>query len=68
MVIFIATFPLDILIKLTNILNVKLKDFFEFAHKTSSPKELKETLNSLLKEANGERLRLLIKLIRAVVR
>ena len=62
-------FPsLDVLIRLANVLNVELKDFFEFAHKTSSPKELKESLNSLLKEADGERLRLLIKIIRAVVR
>ena len=62
-------FPsLDTLERLANALNVELKDFFEFAHKTSSPKELKETLNSLLKEADEERLRLLIKLIRAVVR
>ncbi len=62
-------FPsLDVLIKLANVLNVELKDFFEFAHEAKSSKELKEALSSLLKEAGEEKLRFLVKLIRAVVR
>ncbi|MBI3353512.1 MAG: hypothetical protein HY034_01285 [Nitrospirae bacterium] len=54
--------------RIANVLNVELKDFFEFAHEAESPKELKEALNSLLKETDEEGLRLLVKLIRAVVR
>ncbi|MEK6657245.1 MAG: helix-turn-helix transcriptional regulator [Nitrospirota bacterium] len=62
-------FPsLDTLERLANVLNVELKDFFEFAHEAKNPKELKEALSSLLKEADEEKLRLLVKLIRAVVR
>ncbi|MFZ3090383.1 MAG: helix-turn-helix transcriptional regulator [Nitrospirota bacterium] len=62
-------FPsLDTLERIATVLNVELKDFFEFAHEASSAKELKETLNSLLKETDDEGLRLLVKIIRAVVR
>ncbi len=62
-------FPsLDTLERIAKALNVELKDFFEFSHEAKSSKELKEALNSLLKEADEEKLRLLIKLIRAVVR
>jgi transcriptional regulator with XRE-family HTH domain len=62
-------FPsLDTLERLANVLNVELKDFFEFAHEAKSPKELKEALSSLIKEADEEKLRLLVKVIRAVIR
>lgn len=62
-------FPsIDVLAKLANALNVELKDFFEFDHKTPNQKELKETLNTLLKEADEEKTRLLVKIARAVVR
>ncbi len=62
-------FPsLDTLERLANILNVELKDFFEFAHEAKSPKELKEALNSFLKEADEEKLRLLVKVVRAIIR
>ncbi|MBI5893984.1 MAG: helix-turn-helix domain-containing protein [Deltaproteobacteria bacterium] len=63
------SFPsLDTLEKLASALNVELKDFFEFSHKTPNQKELKETLNTLLKEADEEKTRLLVKIARAVVR
>ena len=62
-------FPsLDTLERIANVLNVELKDFFEFAHKAKSPKELKDALSSLLKEADEEKLRLLIKVVRAIIR
>ncbi|MEK6808775.1 MAG: helix-turn-helix domain-containing protein [Nanoarchaeota archaeon] len=62
-------FPsLDTLENLAKALNVELKDFFEFAHNTPNKKELKETLISLLKDADEERLRLLVKIVRAVAR
>ena len=54
--------------RLANALNVELKDFFEFTHKTQSPKELRSLMNVLLKEADKERLSLLVKIARAVVR
>ena len=62
-------FPsIDTLVKLAKALNVELKDFFEFAHETPNPRELKEILDGLLKEADEDKLRLLVKVVRAVVR
>lgn len=64
-----GSFPsLDTLAKLAEALNVELKDFFEFAHEAENPKELKETLNSLMKEATEEKLRLAVKVLRAIMR
>jgi len=63
------SFPsIETLAKLADALNVELKDFFEFAHKTPSQKELKEILNSLLKETDEEKVRLIVKVARAIVR
>lgn len=62
-------FPsLDTLEKIANALNVEMKDFFEFAHEARSAKELMKTLESLAKETDEESLRLLVKVVRAVVR
>jgi len=62
-------FPsLDTLEKLADALNVEMKDFFEFAHEVKSAKELMKTLESLAKETDEGRLRLLVKVARAVVR
>ena len=62
-------FPsLDALERLAIALNMELKDFFDFTHKTQNPKELKRILNDLLKETDEEGLRLLVKVVRAVVR
>ncbi len=62
-------FPsINTLVKLANALNVELKDFFEFAHETTSTLELKEILNSLINEADEDKLRLLVKVTRAVVK
>lgn len=62
-------FPsMDVLIKLADVLNVDIKDLFEFSHKAPSQRELKETLNSLLKELDEDKLRIAVKLLRAVVR
>jgi len=43
---------MEVLLKLADALNIEIKDLFDFSHKASSQKELKETLNSLLKVAN----------------
>ncbi|OGW03267.1 MAG: hypothetical protein A2889_09350 [Nitrospinae bacterium RIFCSPLOWO2_01_FULL_39_10] len=59
-------FPsMEVLLKLADALNIEIKDLFDFSHKASSQKELKETLNSLLKEADEERLRLLVNPVRS---
>ena len=59
---------LDTLEKLANALQVDLRDFFEFAHEAKNTKELKEIINNLLKEVDDERLRLAVKVLRALVR
>jgi len=59
---------MEVLLKLADALNIEIKDLFDFSHKASSQKELKEVLNSLLKEADEERLRLVVKIEKAVVR
>ena len=59
---------IDILKRLADVLNIDIKDLFEFSHKAPTQKELKETLNSLLKDADEEKLRMAIKVLRAVVR
>ena len=62
-------FPsIDTLDKLANALKVDLKDFFEFAHEARSSRELREVLSGMLKEAGEEKLRLLVKIVRAVIR
>jgi len=47
---------------------VELKDFFEFSHLVEDRKEMKDAINSLMKEATEERLKLAIKVLRAIVR
>lgn len=63
-------FPsLDTLEKIANVLKVELKDFFEFAHyEAKSAKDLIKTLENLAKETDEDKLRLLVKVARAVVR
>lgn len=58
----------DILTKLANVLNVDLKDFFEFTHEGKNAKELRRIISELLKDADEERLRLVVKILRGVVR
>jgi transcriptional regulator with XRE-family HTH domain len=63
------SFPsLDALERMTAALHVEIKDFFEFEHQEKNLKEIKGKLDILLKEAGTEKLGLILKLIRAVVR
>ncbi len=63
------SFPsMDTLEKTAKALKVELKDFFEFAHKAASSDKLLSDINKLLKEAKEEKLSLILKIIRAVVR
>lgn len=62
-------FPsLNVLEKLANALNVEIKDFFEFAHAEGTEKEIRKNLGIILKEANEEKLRTILKIARAVIR
>jgi len=58
---------LDTLEKIANALHVEIKDLFEFIHLSPS-KELPDSISKLLKEADEDKLRLILKIIRAVVR
>lgn len=62
-------FPsINVITKLANALQVESKDFFEFAHEVRNTKELKEIINGLLKETDEERLRIAVKVLRALAR
>lgn len=62
-------FPsLDTLEKLADALNVELKDFFEFAHEAKDTKGLMKALEGLTTGTDEEKLRLLVRIARAVVR
>ena len=62
-------FPsIDKLVSLSNALNIELKDLFEFDHLKGDGKELKKSLNDLLEEADEEKLRLIFKIGKAIVK
>ena len=58
---------LDMLIKLANALEVEMWEIFDFGHEVSL-KELRETMGTFLKELDEDKLRISVKLLRAVVR
>lgn len=58
---------MDMLIKLANALEVEMWEMFDFGHEVGQ-KELKETMNRFLKELDEDKLRIAVKLLRAVVR
>ncbi len=58
---------LDTLEKIAKVLNVETKDLFEFMHHTRS-KELTGNIIKLLKEADEDKLKLIFKIARAIVR
>lgn len=53
--------------KIADSLDIEIKELFEFMHHMSS-KELIESLNKLTKETNEDNLRLIFKLVSAIVR
>lgn len=62
-------FPsIDNIKKLADAMNVELKDLFEFAHKTQKIGELRKNISKLLKEADEAKLRLAVKVLRAIVK
>ncbi len=58
---------LDMLIKLSRVLEVEMWEMFDFRHVLSG-KELKETFQTLAKTADEPTLRLALKVIRALAR
>jgi transcriptional regulator with XRE-family HTH domain len=58
---------LDMLIKLADALDVEMWEMFDFGH-IQSRKELKESLQTLIKTADEPALRLALKVIRALTR
>jgi transcriptional regulator with XRE-family HTH domain len=62
------SFPsLDTLDNIAKSLGVEMKDFFEFEHEVRG-NELKDKIKKLLDEADENRLRLILKVARALVR
>ncbi len=58
---------LDIMIKLAHTLGVEMEELFTVTHEESNPKKLRESVNQLLKEADGEKMRMIVKLLRGVL-
>lgn len=58
---------LDTLDKLARALKVELSAFFEFDRKLKSTKELKKTINDLLKDANEAKLGQVIKVLKVLL-
>ncbi len=59
---------LDTLERISIALNADMKDFFEFDHHGKSTKEIKRSINALLDEAGQEKLRTVLKVVRAIVK
>ena len=57
----------DMLIKFSDSLKVETWELFDFGHE-ASPKELREMIKRFLKEIDDEKLRLMVKFLRAIVR
>ncbi len=63
------SFPsLDTLEKIANALKVELHAFFEFERKEKSTKELKEVVTGLLKDVDKDKLMMVVKVLKALVR
>lgn len=58
---------LDMLIKFAEALKVEMWEMFDFGHEVGL-KELRESLNKFSKETDEDKMRLLVKVARAVVR
>lgn len=59
---------LDMLIKFSKGLKVEMWELFDFAHEEMNSKELRKSFNNFAKEVDEVKLRLAVKLLRALVR
>lgn len=57
---------LDTFIKLAEALNIELSEIFNFSHEGKSANDLKAFISNLLKGSDEERLKLAVRLIKAV--
>lgn len=63
------SFPsMDTLSEIAKSLHMELKDFFEFTHLKKSSPEMTKDICNLLKDAEEERLRLILKVVRSIIR
>ena len=63
------SFPsLETLNKIANALRVELHAFFEFERKEKNTRELKKVVTELLKDADKDKLNLVVKVLKALVR
>lgn len=58
---------LEMLIKISRSLDVEMWELFDFGHE-GSQKEIKESLMKFIKEADEEKIRLTVKILRAMLR
>lgn len=54
--------------KISNALQVELKDFFEFSQKVTNMKEINKDIQTLLKETTLDTIPLILKVLRAIIR
>jgi transcriptional regulator with XRE-family HTH domain len=59
---------LDLLEKTAVALRVELKDFFEYEHLVKSSTDLQKGIQALLQEADTEKLQMILKIVRTIVR
>lgn len=58
----------DMLMKFSDNLKVEMWELFDFGHEDVNPKELRKMLNNFTKEVDEEKLRSVVKVLRALVR
>lgn len=64
-----SSYPsLDTLEKIAIALKADMKDFFEFDHHGKSAREIKRSINALLDDTDAEKLRIALKVVRAIVK
>lgn len=57
---------LDTFIKLSNALNIDISELFNCSHEGKSAKSLREFITSIIKNSDEEKLRLTVKMIKAI--
>lgn len=59
---------LDTLAKMSAALKYEVMDFFDYEHRVDDKKQLMESIGRLLREAQQEQLRIILRMIRVIVR
>jgi transcriptional regulator with XRE-family HTH domain len=63
-----GSFPsFEALDKLAKVLKVDLRDFFEFDNKPKNARELRRVISELIKDASEDKLRLAVKVLKALL-